>query len=119
MISRRLPSNLEPSVPITLHGRSTTLIDAVLDTGFTDFLCLSRRHRKKMALRKVGENVSAFADGRQVLEPVYLGQVTFDGVRQKVLVTLTNADDSLVGCALLRNKRVHLDFKRRTLTVSG
>jgi hypothetical protein len=45
--------------------------------------------------------------------------VTFDRRRQRVLVTLTRARDSLVGTALLRGKVVRIDFMRGTLAVAN
>lgn len=119
MIRGRLGSGGEPVVTITLHGRRPRAIEAVLDTGFSGHLCLSRRQRSFMRLRRVGRQPFELADGHQVIEDVFLGEVTFDGRRQRVLVTLTAARESLVGTDLLAAKVVRIDFARAKVTVTN
>lgn len=101
----------DPRLPIILHGSRRSTIEAVVDTGFSEYLCLARRHRNRMRLNYVGEECFELADGSEVQEPVYQGEVTFDGVRQPVLVTITRSDDTLIGTALLRDKRLTINFR--------
>lgn len=117
MTRGRMVRDLEPTVPIVLHGRIRCRIDAVLDTGFSDYVCLSRVHRGKLHLRSVGILPYELADGSRVDEEVFLAEVTFEGQRQRVLVTLTDSSDSLVGTALLRDCSVRIDFPRRQVVV--
>lgn len=70
-----------------------------------------------MILEESGRGEVELADGRCIWLPTYLGEVTFDGERRQILVTVTDAEDSLVGTALLRRKRVRIDFARRTMRV--
>jgi len=115
----RLGRDLEPIVRITIHGRKTKSIEAVVDTGFSDYLCLAQRNRAAMRLRPVGREAFELADGRRIVQPVFVGEVTFDGERQRVLVTLTAATDSLIGTAMLRLKTLRIDFRRRRVVVSS
>ena len=66
-----------------------------------------------MFLRRRGDVEMDLADGRRVKEPAYVGEVSFDGRRKMVVVTLTRLADSLVGTSLLSGKRVRIDFVRR------
>jgi len=117
MILGRLGKDLEPTVPLILHGGRAQRIAAVLDTGFSDYVCLSRANQRSMSLRPVGRMPYELADGSLVDEDVFLGEVTFDGRRQRVLVTLTNSADSLVGTALLRDCQLRIDFVRGRVEV--
>jgi clan AA aspartic protease len=119
MIRGRVTSEGEPLVPITLHGRRSARIEAVLDTGFTGHISIARRHRSKMRLAKLGKIESELADGSRVVQAAYLGAVSFDGERKAVLVTISDAQDSLVGTALLRDKRVVIDFVSRRIVVTS
>jgi clan AA aspartic protease len=112
-----LGKDLEPTVPLILHGPSTPRIAAVLDTGFSDYVCLSRANQKSMNLQPVGRMPYELADGSLVDEDVFLGEVTFDGQRQRVLVTLTDSTDSLIGTALLKDCSLRIDFVRRIVEV--
>jgi predicted aspartyl protease len=91
----------------------------VLDTGFTGHVCIARRHRQKLALSRIGMIDSELADGSRVEQTAYLGSVSFDGQRRSVLVTLTDSEDSLIGTALLRKKRVAIDFVSGDVIVVG
>ena len=71
-----------------------------------------------MALAPAGRSWIELADGRRIWRPTFVGEVTFDGRRRFVLVTLTKARDSLVGTALLRGKRLRIDFRRGHVVVS-
>lgn len=108
----------EPVVTITLHGSKARRIEVIIDTGFSGYLCLARRFRRHVRLRRVGREVFEYADGRRAELPVFLGRITFAGRRHEVLVTLTDARDSLIGTSLLRDLRVVLDFRRGIVRLS-
>jgi clan AA aspartic protease len=118
MIRGLINTQGEPLVPLVLHGMRKRRIDAVLDTGFTGHLCLAQRHRRSVKLTPVGEVETELADGSRILQPVHIGEITFAGVTRQVFVTLTRSRDSLLGTALLRDKRVHLDFVRRRVSIA-
>lgn len=118
MIRGRINTQGEPFVPLMVHGPRTRRIEAVLDTGFTGHLCLARRHRREMHLTAVGAVETELADGSRTMQRVYLGQVTFAGDRRQVFVMLTKSKDSLLGTALLLNRRVHLDFRTQVVSVA-
>ncbi len=118
MIRGRINAQGEPFVPLVVHGPRAQRIEAVLDTGFTGHLCLSRRHRRQMHLTSVGEVETELADGSRTMQRVYLGHITFAGDRRPVFVTLTKSQDSLIGTALLLNRQVHLDFSKRRVSVA-
>ncbi len=70
-----------------------------------------------MRLRRVGRQAFELADGGRVFLDVYLGEITFGRRRRRVLVTLTDAHDSLVGTGLLHGARLTIDFRRATVRV--
>ena len=105
----------EPLVPVTLEGRRT--IWAVLDTGFTGSFCLSLKQRRRTRLVPFGQIPTILADGSQIQSPTYLADVTFNGVRRWLVVTTTQASDSLVGMDLLRNCDVHFSARRRLVEI--
>jgi predicted aspartyl protease len=117
MIRGRISSQGAPFVPLTVHGSRKRRIEAVLDTGFTGHLCVARRHRRWMHLNPVGEVETELADGSRTMQRMYVGHITFGGVKRQIFVTLTRASDSLMGTALLLDKQVRLDFRRRQLSV--
>ena len=118
MIVGSVTSAGEPVVPVTIHGQARRVrIAAILDTGFTGELCLARRHRRTMKLERLGEAEAELADGSRITQAVYAGRVTFDGELRRVLVTLTNSEDSLLGTAMLRRKRLAIDFRSGRVTV--
>lgn len=100
-------------MPIAVRGVRPSTIQALLDTGFTGHLCLATPVRRRMTLRRSGDVEMELADGRRVQQPAYIGEVTFDGQRRTVLVTLTRSADSLVGTSLLAGKRLRVDFVTR------
>lgn len=117
MIRGRLGAALEPLVPIVLHGRTESAIEALVDTGFSDYVCLARRHRRRLTLVPAGSELYELADGTLVREPVYEASVTFDGARQPVLVTISRSWDTLIGMALLRGKRLEVNVRRGTVVI--
>lgn len=117
MTQGRISKQGEPVVPVALHGSGTRRVNAILDTGFTGHLCLARRHRRFAKLRRVGDVETELADGTRITQPAYIGRVTFAGETRQVLVTLTRAEDSLIGTALLSGSRVLIDFRRRLVRI--
>jgi predicted aspartyl protease len=113
----RISKQGEPIVPVALHGSGKRGIDAILDTGFTGHLCLARRHRHLVKLTRMGNVEIELADGTRVTPTAYRGRVTFAGETREVLVTLTRADDSLIGTSLLAGRRVLLDFRRHSVRI--
>ncbi len=118
MIRGRIRRNEEPLVPLVLLGRGSRRVEAILDTGFTGYLCLARRHRRGMALVPVGTAREVFADGRTRNETVYAGDIRFDGRRQRIPIVLTGAEDSLVGTRLLQGKRLRINFRTGEILVA-
>ena len=117
MIVGHVTTDGDPVVTIDIHGARRFRIEAILDTGFTGHLCLARRYEKRVRLVRLGDIESELADGSCVTQPEYAAEVSFDGERRRVLVMLTDSRDSLIGTALLRKKRVAIDFPRRRVVV--
>ena len=119
MIRGRVRAGREALVPITIHGTRPSAIEAVVDTGFTGHICLAAHLRRRMVLRRAGQVEMELADGRRVEQAAYLGEVSFDGRRRTVLVTLTRSADSLIGTSLLAGKTIRVEFVRGgTIVVS-
>ena len=112
MIRGRVRAGREALLPVTIHGTRPTEIEAVVDTGFTGHICLAARLRRRMTLRRAGEVEMELADGRRVKQATYLGEVSFDGRRRAVFVTLTRSTNSLIGTSLLAGKTMRVKFVR-------
>jgi predicted aspartyl protease len=100
-----------PYVEVTVFGnRSQAVTVTLLDTGFNSDLCLPIEVGVILGLELRNVVEMELADGTLNLEPVYTGQVDWNGELRIVDVTLTFSDEALIGTGLLEGKSVNLDF---------
>ncbi len=100
----------EAIIPLELRGarNDRRVVDAVVDTGFTDYLALPAALLQSLQATLVGTVVAALADGRSVALATYLLTVEWDG--QSRQVTVLEADGGpLVGMALLQGSRLTVE----------
>ncbi len=108
-----------PMVEIEVEGlRGRVSIQALLDTGFSDCLCLPTDIAVELGLPLGGSNLIEYADGRQRKELYFKGQVTFVGVTQTVDIYLTDSDEPLAGMKLLQGCQVLLDIPREKVKIT-
>jgi len=101
-----------PYVEVMVFGnRSQAVTIALLDTGFSSDLCLPIEIGVLLGLELRNVVEMELADGSVNLEPVYTGQVDWDGELRNVDVTLTFSDEALIGTGLLEGKSVNIDFR--------
>ncbi len=58
------------------------------------------------------------ASGAILRERVYWGSILFDRSRTEIYAVATDAKDVLIGTALLRDKRLMIDFRTREVRIS-
>lgn len=118
MIQGYVNEILEPVIEIGLkRGEATESIPAIVDTGFSGYLCLSKRHEDK--IKMVFHHVERYelANGEVVVMDVFRGTTVFDGREQGVDLILTASEDTLIGAALLRDHLLTIDYPKRTVRV--
>ena len=112
MITGRVSSdglNLRPIVEmlVCVENGPTVPIEAIVDTGFTGYLTLSRELIELLALEPVSDQVMTLADGSRALFLVYRAVVEWFGTLR--LIDVHRAEgDSLVGMAMLQNHNLQI-----------
>lgn len=93
----------EALLTLTVLGRSGTQvqIEAIVDTGFTGALGLSREMVESLSLPLVGRGVAVLADGRGVETSYHRGRIVWHGRERGVQVLVTEGGP-LLGMSLLR-----------------
>ena len=107
MIRGVVNARLQGIVTLQATGPSGRMreINAVIDTGFTDFLTLSHEIIDELDL-DFAINVQAFlADGSEEILPMFNVTVTWDGEPRRVRAIATRGE-SLLGMAMLHGRRL-------------
>ena len=108
-----------PMVEVEVEGsRARTKVRALLDTGFTDFLCLPTEIAVQLGLELRGWNFIEYADGTEKRELYFTGKVAFEGRKRKVEIYLTDSDEPLVGMKLLRGCQVLIDVPKKKVEIT-
>ena len=111
MIQGRVNSNFEAVITVEVRGPAgqAQRIDAVVDTGFTDFLTLPFALISELELALVGKNVLSLADGNEVEMGVFRVTISWEGEPRDVLAYAADATP-LVGMQLLENHSLHIEI---------
>lgn len=105
-----------PVLSVQIKGaRSEVTLGAVIDTGFDGFVCVPVEVAVQLGLELVGFQTVEYADGRKARELVFLGSVILAGRERKVEISLTEAQEALIGTGLLADYRLEIDFPRRSV----
>ena len=101
MIRGQVSPFRQATIALSVRGDSASLeLDAVIDTGFTDFLTLPLTAIDALGLEAGGETWARLADGRRVRCTMYAAQVRWE--EQWVdLTVLGTRGGALVGMSLL------------------
>jgi clan AA aspartic protease len=110
VISGHVTSTAEAVVPLRVRGPAgdEAGIEAVIDTGFTDYLTLPPVQIAQLGLLKMDALECEMADGRVVAMESFLAVVLWDGTPRDVLV-LAAVGQPLLGMSLLYSSRVSID----------
>ena len=92
----------EATIPLVISNvtRQTQLINAVIDTGFTGYLSLSREIIEALKLPWTGIDRGTLGDGSEVTFEVYAVTVIWDGQYRDIPVNEAETDP-LIGMSLL------------------
>lgn len=109
MIKGQVTADREAVIPLAVQGVGGDEVDieAVLDTGFTDFLTLSPTSIAQLGLLLRERAEYTLADGSKVWFNVYRAVAVWDGHDRDVLI-LEADGGPLVGMSLLYGHEVHL-----------
>lgn len=91
-------------------AKTTSEVEAVLDTGFNGFLTLSASVVAELGLTLLDAVPTMLATGDEVLLSVFGATVEWDGQERQIFV-LEAEGDALLGMALLENQRVTLEVR--------
>ena len=119
MLEGYVDASGQPWVQLALVGSQGQVVvcEVIIDTGFDGGLCLPRFLAEQVALYEVGTQRVELADGSQHVEPLFLGEVVFDGVRQWVDISVTQGADALLGTVLLQDCQLEIRFRSRTVVL--
>ncbi len=110
MMVGRVTGTPEAIVPLVVAGPSGSKakIDAVLDTGFTDFLTLAPATIAALGLPAMDTIECQLADGHVVSMQSFQAVVEWHGSPREVIV-LEADGDALLGMSLVQGSRVAID----------
>ena len=96
-------------VTLRLAGRPDVSIECVIDTGFTDALCLPTAVVNALDLPYQYDFPASLANGARVLLPVHEATIVWDGVERRVHL-LATGERPLIGTALLDGAELVVQF---------
>jgi clan AA aspartic protease len=102
----------EAIIQVSLRGPTGRVLDveAVVDTGFDGYLCLSPSIVAQLRLRWDRSGEATLADGSDTLVEIYDGKVLWDGRTLYIPVDEVDADP-LVGMALLEGCELKAEIR--------
>ena len=121
MIKGRITQAGSPIIKVNLIGtKSQAMIEGILDTGFDGYLCLPLTIAVPLGLELIDAADSELADGTIVEdEPVFAGNVEWNGEIMDVEILLTKSSKVLIGTSLLKGTEVQLNFSTSEVFIKG
>jgi len=114
MIKGEVTEALDPVIEIGLKdGETVSMIEAIVDTGFSGYLCLSEQWVDKLDMSFRFVESYEMANGEIITRDVFRGVIRFNGQERGVDVILTTSDDTLIGASLFKEYLVAIDYPRR------
>ena len=105
---------MTPMHEIEVSGtRRTTMLRAIIDTGFDGQLCVPLDVAVTLGMELIGSADVELADGSRKRELLFAGTVNFLGELREVELSLTESDEGLIGTELLAGCQLAIDFDRR------
>ena len=107
-----------PKIKLAVSGaRQTSLLEAILDTGFDGYLSLPISIAVTLGIELTTIIPVEYADGRRSQELVFSVKMDFDGKEVIVPATLTSGAEALAGTALLAKYELLVNFPRKKITL--
>lgn len=112
MIEGRVNSQLEAAVFFNVKGPAgqSRLIEAVIDTGYSEYLTLPSAHVRALGLQYRERGHAALADGTMATFDVYDAELVWDGQHKAVPVD-ESASAPLVGMSLLEGHELRIEAR--------
>ena len=111
-------SRNHPKIRFTVVGaRKSSLLEAILDTGFDGYLSLPISIAVTLGIELITIIPVEYADGRRSQELVFSVRVELNGKEKIVPATLTAGAETLAGTALLAKYELLVNFPRRKITL--
>ena len=118
MIEGRVNEFIEPVLEIGLkRGSTVTMIPALVDTGFSGYLCLSEWYIDQLEMSFKFVERYELASGEVIVKDVFVGSVVFDGREQEVDCIVSASQDTLIGASLLKDYEVRVNYPKRTVQI--
>lgn len=119
MIKGYVDDNLQSKIPLALidENDQASAIEAVVDSGFSGHLCVSIYALNKIGLKFRRMEKFELGDGKIVEQKVFWGQLVFDGEKKFVTVIVSESHDTLIGAALLANKKLEIDYPNKLVRI--
>lgn len=104
-------------IELTAADASVVAVDALLDTGFTDWVAMDTQEVDSLGWLLIDKKQMQTARG-EITFDLYQGTVSFDG-QDLTIPVLGDAENSevLIGLAWLENRRLVVDKKADLLTL--
>lgn len=105
------------TTPVIILAHRKSRIQLIIDTGFDGELCLNEKILKAWRFKQKGIQTVELADGSLITTKIYVGEISWFGLKKRVLANETSSKDSLLGTGLLREVEVRLDISRDKLVL--
>ena len=100
-------------VRVGVRGRKMEItVDAVIDTGFDEYLCLPVQTAIQLGLELSDTMEVELADGTIKKEMVFSGVTKFGEGKRDVEITLTESKDALIGTRMFSYLEIDFEGKR-------
>jgi len=111
MIVGEVKPSREALIRIVLKGTAnqTVELDAVVDTGFTDYITVSKHLADELGLRYRESMIYELANGEVDMFDLYEGRVVWNGQWRDVVLSVADGGP-LVGMALMHGCRLTIDI---------
>lgn len=108
----------QPKIKLQAKGlRRIIDLDAVIDTGFDGELCLPISIAIQLGLELTGGQYFELADGTITHELIFAGLVILETKEIPIEISLTAADEALLGVGLLKDKRLEINFPAQIVSI--
>jgi len=91
--------------------------EGVVDTGFNGHISIPKYLMGQSNWYEFGEENYELATGEIVQEPVFIGEVIFDGKKRTVLAVQTEGSDILIGTKLLSGHLCEFDYGSKIVRI--
>ena|SRR2546423_185092 len=109
MIAGAVSAYREPIIRLDARGpKGMQSFEAVVDTGFSDYLTMSRQTIGDLGLRYLGPTKAELADGSEVIADLYRAEALWNG-RYIAIDVVAAEGPPLVGMAMMYGYNLSVD----------